>query len=41
MRHRLVHDYKRIDLDVIWDTIQKHVPELITRLEPLIPPEKN
>jgi uncharacterized protein with HEPN domain len=39
MRNRLVHDYGRIDLDILWDAIQRHVPELVAGLRPLIPPE--
>ena len=39
MRHRLVHDYYRIDLDVLWQTVREEIPDLIRRLEPLVPPE--
>lgn len=39
MRHRLVHDYGRIDLEVVWRVTQIYVPELIAQLEPLVPPE--
>ncbi|MGH7858196.1 MAG: HepT-like ribonuclease domain-containing protein [Candidatus Binatia bacterium] len=40
MRHRLVHEYFRIDLDRVWDTVQKDLQPLIALLEPLVPPEK-
>jgi uncharacterized protein with HEPN domain len=40
MRHRLVHDYGRVDLAIAWSTVQTHVPLLIAALEPLIPPEE-
>ena len=33
MRNILIHDYDDVDLDVVWDTIQKDVPTLIARLE--------
>jgi uncharacterized protein with HEPN domain len=39
MRNRLVHEYFRIDLDAVWDTIQNDLPGLITLIEPLVPPE--
>lgn len=39
MRNRLIHDYKRIDLDEVWKTLRVDIPELIRLLEPLIPPE--
>jgi len=37
-RHVLAHDYGRIDHERIWEVATVHVPELITRLLPLIPP---
>ena len=33
MRNILIHDYDDVDLDVVWDTIQRDVPPLIVRLE--------
>lgn len=39
MRHRLIHDYFRLDLRKIWDTNQQDIPKLIAMLEPLVPPE--
>ena len=40
MRHRIVHDYYRIDLDVLWRTVREELPDLIARIEPLVPPEE-
>ncbi|HMM28798.1 MAG: HepT-like ribonuclease domain-containing protein [Chloroflexota bacterium] len=37
MRHRLVHQYFSIRLDVVWETVQQDIPALISQLEPLIP----
>ena len=37
MRNRLVHDYKNIDLNEVWKTIQNDVPSLINMLKPLLP----
>jgi uncharacterized protein with HEPN domain len=39
MRNKLVHDYRRIDLSKVWDTVQNDLPALIRLIEPLVPPE--
>ncbi len=28
MRHRLVHDYGRIDYEIVWDVVQENLPML-------------
>ena len=33
MRHRLIHAYFDVDLDILWDTIRKDVPSLVRKLE--------
>jgi len=40
LRHRLVHDYGRIDLQKVWEGVQTAVPELIEQLVVLVPPEE-
>ena len=35
MRNRVAHGYFDINLDVIWDTIQTALPDLLSRLERL------
>jgi uncharacterized protein with HEPN domain len=37
MRHRLVHDYLHVDLDILWTVVNDRIPELITLLEPIVP----
>jgi uncharacterized protein with HEPN domain len=37
MRHRLAHGYFRIDLDLVWRTVQRDVPELLEKLLALSP----
>lgn len=32
MRNRIVHEYKAIDLQILWDVIQANIPELLTLL---------
>lgn len=40
MRHRLVHAYFDINLDILWRTVQEDLPALIAVLEPLLPAEE-
>ena len=35
MRNRLVHEYFGVDLDLIWQVIREHLPQLQARLEDL------
>ena len=39
MRHRLVHAYFDINLDIVWKTAREELPELIAQLESASPPE--
>ncbi len=41
MRHRLVHAYFDINLDVLWQTVQNDLPALAAHIEPLLSPEKS
>ena len=36
MRHILVHNYWRVELDVVWETTQADIPALIVRLQRLL-----
>jgi len=38
MRHVLVHDYDRIDLDMAWEVLATDLPALVDALEPLVTP---
>jgi uncharacterized protein with HEPN domain len=40
MRHRLVHAYFDINLDILWRTVKDDLPALIAVLEPHVPPEE-
>lgn len=33
MRHRIVHGYDKLDLNVLWDTATRNLPPLIAALE--------
>jgi uncharacterized protein with HEPN domain len=37
MRHRVVHDYLHVDLDVVWDVVSRDLPELAEELEKILP----
>jgi uncharacterized protein with HEPN domain len=41
MRNRLIHEYFRINLQTVWDTLQNDIPRLVTLVEPLVPPGKD
>jgi len=39
MRNKLIHEYDRVDLDILWDTVTAELPELIEKLQTILPPE--
>jgi uncharacterized protein with HEPN domain len=41
LRNRLVHDYGRIDRDILWNTLEADIPSLIAQLERLVPPNQD
>jgi len=38
MRNIIVHDYLKVDHDVVWDVAVNQLPELIAQLEAILPP---
>ena len=38
MRHRLIHGYGDVRLDIVWDVAFAKLPPMIEALEPLVPP---
>ena len=40
MRNRLIHEYFRINLKAVWETVRNDLPKLIAWVEPIIPPEE-
>ena len=38
MRHRLIHNYADVRLDVVWVVLEEKLPGLIAVLTPLVPP---
>ena len=41
MRHRLIHGYAEVRLDVVWAVVETRLPPLLETLEPLLPPRGN
>lgn len=39
LQNRLIHEYFRIDLAAVWDTVRNDLPGLTALIEPLVPPE--
>lgn len=37
MRHKVVHDYMDVDVDIVWDTVTRELPPLIAQLEAILP----
>jgi len=40
MRHRLAHDYRNIDLDIVWSVATREISPLIGYLERIVPPDE-
>jgi uncharacterized protein with HEPN domain len=39
MRNRLIHGYDEVDFDIVWSVLRYDLPELVAKLEKLVPPE--
>ena len=37
LRNVVIHQYDAVDLDIVWDTVQNHLPPLIATLEKVVP----
>ena len=35
MRNILIHEYDRVDVDIVWEVVQNHLPELRKRVSAL------
>lgn len=36
MRHRLIHEYDTVDLNILWDTVRHDLPPLLAELERVV-----
>ena len=41
LRHVIVHDYYRVDFNIVWDTIENDLSEFIIQIEKYLLEEKN
>ena len=41
MRDILIHAYDHVDLDEVWNTAILAIPDLISKIEPLVPSEED
>jgi uncharacterized protein with HEPN domain len=41
LRHRLIHGYDDVRLDIVWRVATERLPPLIATLRPLIPPDSS
>ena len=32
MRNLMIHDYDDVDMDIVWDTVQQDLPDLVGQL---------
>lgn len=39
MGDNLIHEYDDVDLEEVWKTLDKDIPNLLALLEPLLPEE--
>ena len=39
MRNRVIHRYDDVDVDIVWETIQVSIPQLLALIRPLVPPD--
>ncbi len=40
LRNRIVHEYFRLDLTILWEIVARDVPHLLAVMRPLAPPEE-
>ncbi|MFQ5816319.1 MAG: DUF86 domain-containing protein [Candidatus Hydrothermarchaeaceae archaeon] len=40
MRDKLIHDYFGVDLDAVWDTLEKDIPSLKHKIKNIVEEEK-
>jgi uncharacterized protein with HEPN domain len=40
MRHRLAHDYRNVNLTIVWSVATSEVPALIAYLQRIVPPDQ-
>lgn len=41
MRDHLIHGYDAVDLDEVWNTVNRDIPDVLTKITPLLPKSPN
>lgn len=41
MRDKLIHEYDEVDLEEVWKTARRDIPDLLRFVEPLLPEEED
>ena len=41
MRDIIAHQYDRLDLNIVWQVIQRNIPELLSMITPLLPSQND
>jgi uncharacterized protein with HEPN domain len=41
MRNLMIHEYDDVDLQVVWDTVQQNLPNLIETIQQFVPPPES
>ena len=41
LRNRIVHEYFRLDLQIIWNIVQNDIPSLLAVVRPLVPAKED
>ena len=36
MQNRLIHKYDDLDVEILWDTVTRDIPDLIEKLDPIL-----
>jgi len=36
MRHKIVHDYEGVNLDIIWESVQEGIPQLLEQINKIL-----
>lgn len=38
MRDILIHSYDKVNVDIVWETVEKDLPEMLNKISPIIKP---
>jgi uncharacterized protein YutE (UPF0331/DUF86 family) len=41
VRGNMIHEYDDVDRQVVWDTVQQHLPNLIETIQQFVPPPES